>query len=446
MIADPRRVDALRREQACAIRDAMTWGIAFRVRQYLRGSLWVVPFLGAFAGALLGTIDMRIEQSVTLPAYWQYSPTTASTVLASVVGSTAALTGFVVTVTVLVVQMATGTFSARYMRLWYRDRMLKAVLAMLVGTLTFSFSLLRRVESDFVPDIGVTVSGFLIASSLVLFMLFLDRYLHRLRPVAVAALVADAGRKAFRQAVEATADADGPDLHPGPYSAPGPPTRVVRSHRAGSIQAIDGRGLVRVARHHNCLLVLPHVVGDFIPEDGTLIEIHGQAEVDDRHLRGMVALGVERTIEQDPAFAVRIMVDVAVRALSAAVNDPTTAVQVLDHLGDTLRLIGSTDMEGPPEGAGTPRPGQVVIRSRGWPEYLALAVTEIREYGAGSIQVNRRLRAMLEELREEVSVPHRVAVLDELARLDASVARSFGDSPDFDRALAADRQGIGGPA
>ena len=110
----------------------VTWGASFRIRQYVRASLWVLPMVGGVLGVLLGTLDLRIEQSVDVPVYWQYSPSTASTVLASVVGATAALTGFVVTVTVLVVQMATGTFSARYMRLWYRDRMLKAVLATLV--------------------------------------------------------------------------------------------------------------------------------------------------------------------------------------------------------------------------------------------------------------------------------------------------------------------------
>jgi len=423
----------------------MTWGIVFRVRQTLRGSLWVLPLVGGILGVLLGTLDIQLEQNIHLPPYWQYSESTASTVLATIVGATAALTGFVVTVTVLVVQMATGTFSARYMRLWYRDRMLKAELAILVGTLTFSFALLRRVESNFVPNIGVTISGLLIATSLLVFMLFLDRYLHRLRPVAVAALVARAGRKAFRQAVQASAEPDHPDLHATPYHAPNPPTHVVRSRRAGSIQAIDGRGLVRFARQHNCLLVLPHVVGDFIPEGATLIEIHGGPNIADNQLRGMVALGVERTIEQDPAFAIRIMVDVAIRALSAAINDPTTAVQVIDHLGDTLRLIGTTDLDGLPEQAGQPQVGHVIIHTRSWADFLALGVTEIREYGATAIQVNRRLRAMLEELREEVVPQHQPAIDDELARLDASVARGFSDSPDLDRAGTADRQGIGGP-
>ena len=172
----------------------MPWGVAFRLRSYLRQSLWFWPLVGATLGPLLAILVRNVEAGVTVPTGWQYSVSTASTLLTTIVGAMVALTGFVVTVSVLVVQMATGTFSARYMRLWYRDRMLKAVLAVLVGTLTFSFSLLRRIESNSVPSLGVTLAGILVVVGLVLFLLFLDRIVHRLRPVAVAGLVARAGR------------------------------------------------------------------------------------------------------------------------------------------------------------------------------------------------------------------------------------------------------------
>jgi len=132
----------------------MTWATRFRVREYVRGSLWIVPLLGAVLGGLVGSGVFHVERAVDVPSYWEYSPSTASTVLAALVGALAALTGFVITVTVLVVQMAIGTFSARYMRLWYRDRLLKATLAVLVGTLTLSLELLRRVEEDFVTNLG----------------------------------------------------------------------------------------------------------------------------------------------------------------------------------------------------------------------------------------------------------------------------------------------------
>ena len=137
----------------------MSWRKRFRRRVSLVEGLWALPVVGAVLGAVLGLIVSVAEEHLGAPSLWQYSPSTASAVLTSIVGATAALTGFVVTVTVLLVQMATGTFSARILRLWYRDPLLKATLAVLVGTLTFSFSVLRRIDDDFVPDLGVTLSG-----------------------------------------------------------------------------------------------------------------------------------------------------------------------------------------------------------------------------------------------------------------------------------------------
>ena len=424
----------------------MSWSRRFRTREYVRGSLWVIPLLGAILGGLLGSGVLRADRSVDVPSYWEYSPTTASTVLAAIVGAMAALTGFVITVTVLVVQMATGTFSARYMRLWYRDRMLKATLAVLVGTLTFAFALLRRIERDFVPNLGVTAAGFLVVVSLLLFLFFFDRFIHRLRPVAVAALVAEAGRHAFEESVRALA---APDIRLEPSETNDDPTLLVRSNKAGSIQAIDTVGLVRYAHKHESELVLAHAVGDFVPADAVLIRVYGAERVsatDEHRLRGMIALGDERTIEQDPAFAIRIMVDIAIRALSPAVNDPTTAVQVIDHLGETLRRIGTTDLAVKVGHSGGARDPGIVIRHRRWDDFMALGITEIRQYGATSIQVMRRLRAMLEELREEVLPEHRAAVEEELARLDATVAQHWSSSVDLDRVSVPGGQGIGGPS
>jgi uncharacterized membrane protein len=321
------------------------------------------------------------------------------------------------------------------------------VLAVLVGTLTFSFALLRRVQDDYVPSLGITAAGLLLFASVLLFVVFFGRFLHRLRPVAVAEAVARAGQRAFEEVILDAASPDAPKPITEPYEAPGEPVLVVRSTRAGSIQAIHGRGLVGWARAHECPLVLPHRAGDFVAADEKLIEVYGDGAygaADADRLRGMPALGIERTIEQDPAFAIRIMVDIANRALSAAINDPTAAVQVLDHLGELPRTIGTTDLQSreavPEEGAR----GIVLVRTRRWDDLLALATTEIREYGAGALQVNRRLRALLTELHAKVHPVYRAAVEDELARLDASVLVHFADSPDLDRACTADRQGLGG--
>jgi uncharacterized membrane protein len=423
------------------------WATRFRIRQFVHTSLWLLPLLSGVLGMALGSFGLVVDDHLHLPPYWLYTSSTASTVLTAIVSSTAALLGFVVTVSVLGVQMTTGTFSARYMRLWYRDRALKAVLALLVGTLTFSFALLRRVHDEFVPSLGVTTAGMLLLASVLLFVVFFGRFLHRLRPVAIAAVVARAGQRAFADVARQAASADAPTLVVEELEAVEEPALVVRSTRAGSVQAVHGRGLVEWAAEHECRLVLPHWAGDFVAADETLIEVYGDGafgSADADRLRGMVALGIERTIEQDPAFAIRIMVDIANRALSAAINDPTTAVQVIDHLGELLRTIGTTEIRGPRPSAESSAPGVVLVRARRWEDILALAMTEIREYGAGSVQINRRLRALLEELHAKALPGYRAAVEDELARLDAGIARQFALSPDLDRARASDRQGIGG--
>jgi uncharacterized membrane protein len=426
----------------------MSWGTVFRLRQWARGSLWLLPLAGGLLGVLLGWGIVLSDQSVHLPSFWTYSASTASTVLSAIVGAMAALTGFVVTVTVLAVQMATGTFSARYMRLWYRDRVLKILLALLVGTLAYSFALLQRIENNFVPDLGVSIAGLLVLSALLLFVFFLDRFIHRLRPVAVATLVADYVHRGFERYTAALAAA--PDVFSGAFEPVGEqPALVIGSAKPGAIQALDVRGLAGWAREHECLVVICCQVGDFVAAGAKLIETYGGTAPGaraERRLRKMIVLGDERTIEQDPAFAIRIMVDIADRALSPAINDPTTAVQVLNHLSDVLRLIGTIDFSRSRWRADNAIRTGLVIPARNWADYLMLGVTEIREYGSTAIQVMRRMRAMLEELRDQVRPEHRPAVEEELARLDVTVKHTFANSVDLDRANTADPQGIGGRA
>jgi uncharacterized membrane protein len=418
----------------------VTWSARFRVREWLRGSLWVVPIAGGVIGLVLSELSVIFDRHVSLPSTFTYSTGTAASLLSTVVGAMIALTGFVVTISVLVVQMATGTFSARYMRLWYRDPVLKAVLAWLIGTLTFSYSLLRRNGSGTVPGIGVTLAGIFVSIGLVLFLVFLDRFVHRLRPVAVASVVARAGRRTVRVP---TADVSDATL----AAIPAQPALTVRAPHAGAIQAYDRAGLLRFAEQRDALLVLPHAVGDYVSTGDRLVEVHGPgaSEWPDRELLGLIALGVERTIEQDVAFALRVMVDIANKALSAAVNDPTTAIQVLNQLGDTLLHLGRTPgLNGVQAMGDTGGRLRVVMPAHRFEDLLSLGVTEIRIYGVSAIQVMRRLRSLLEDLRETVLEPYAAAVDAELARLDATVAERWGSGVDGDLAEAPDPQGIGG--
>jgi uncharacterized membrane protein len=420
----------------------MTWATRFRQRENVRQSLWLVPLLGAVAGALLAWAAERAGSRIDMPAALTFTPSTASSVLSAILGAMIGLVGFVVTVTVLLVQTATSQFSARYMRQVYRNRLLKVVLAVLVGTFAYSFVLLRRVGETKAPDLGLVVVGGFVLLGVLLFLVFFSRLLQRLRPVAVAASVSELGIKAFLGLVQPKATTPmAVERHSGS-------TYTVKSTRTGTIQAISLDDVVRWAQHHACTIVFHHGVGDFVDPHAPLLDVRGAAlpQGAASSLEGMVALGKERTIEQDPAFAVRVMVDVANRALSAAVNDPTTAVQVLDHLEALLLVVGRNDFSGrgvfrDPDG--TPR---VALPSRGWEDYLALGVTEIRQYGGSSTQVVRRLRALLLRLRDGVLPEHRAAVDEQLDQLEATVRERFELGIDREHALTPDRQGLGGPA
>ncbi|MFE0603519.1 DUF2254 domain-containing protein [Streptomyces sp. NPDC058892] len=421
----------------------MSWASRFRLLQYTKASLWMVPLLGLVLGVLLAEWAVTMDATPWLPAGWRYSASTAAGVLTAIVGAMIALLGFVVTIGVLVVQQATGTLSPRYMRLWYRDRLQKAVLATFTGTFSFSFALLRTIEPDSVPDLGVTMAGAAVSVSLLLLLVYLNRFTHNLRPVAIAGLVGRMGETVLVRAQATIRDATARPWDPAAQAAGGAVTYVPAEH-GGVIQAFHPEKLTALAVRHDCVLVVTRLVGDYVPPGAVVVEIHGgNPAPEQRQVAGLIAFGSERTIEQDPAFALRVLVDIAVRALSPAVNDPTTAVQVLNEIEAILHAVGRA---GPRsryvlgDRHGTPR---LVVQGRDWEDYLQLAVTEIREYGVRSVQICRRLRSLLEGLLTALPPGCLPAVRTELTLLRASVEREYTDPARRALARTPDCQGIG---
>ncbi len=223
-----------------------SWAAVFRARQHLRQSLWAVPLVGAVGGLLLASLDLRLEGRVPLPAGWSYSASTASAVLSAVVAAMVGLIGLVVTIGVLVVQMATGTLSPRFMRLWYRDRLQKFVLASFTATFAFSFVLLSHVASGPVPDLGVTMAGIAVTVDLFLLLVYLDRFVHALRPVAVAAAMARSGLAVVEE-MSRDESLEAEAARSDPWARQGTPVQV-RAVRSGAIQAIHVDGIRRAGR------------------------------------------------------------------------------------------------------------------------------------------------------------------------------------------------------
>ncbi|HWW74743.1 MAG TPA: DUF2254 domain-containing protein [Pyrinomonadaceae bacterium] len=419
----------------------MSWLTRHRIRLYVRNSIWLLPAASIVAGlasvALLTRVDRAFgwEMRVGLD--------TARAIVGTVAGSMFSLLVLVCSAVLVAVQLASAQLTPRIITLVYRNPFRKFALALFAFTFTFAVGLLVRLEES-VPLVTGYLAAYGFLLNLALFLLFVDGVGKTLRPSTALRTVALLGREVVASVYPRRLDERRP-APPAPFKPlEGGPRRVVLSEEDGAVLAFDLKGLVSLAGRADCLVELVPEVGDYVAAGDPLFHVYeGGGRLSEDDLRGSVALGPERTLEQDPLFAFRIIVDIAARALSPAVNDPTTAVTALDHIQHLLRHVGRRDLS---EGRAADAAGRVrlVYRTPGWDDFVRIAVTEIRQYGRDSIQVMRRLRAMLENLIETLPERRGPALRRELELLEDSAKRTFPDADDQNLAKTGDLQGLGG--
>jgi uncharacterized membrane protein len=183
-------------------------------------------------------------------------------------------------------------------------------------------------------------------------------------------------------------------------------------------------------------------VGDFIPTGGRLFEVYGDGQIDEAALMKTVEIDAERSIMQDVPFGFRLLIDIAERALSTGINDPTTAVQVVDQLHDLLRQLGLRPF---PNGwhADDNGTARLFVPVPSWDVYVALAFEEIRHHGAGSLQVVRRIRSAVEDLLEDLPEDRHPPLRRQIRLLDETAEWAFRSDAERAAAKHPDAQGIG---
>ena len=225
----------------------------------------------------------------------------------------------------------------------------------------------------------------------------------------------------------------------------GSPDRVIRQKGTSAIVlAASLSQLMAEAERSDGIIEFVPQVGDFVAVDEPLFNLHGGAQsIDEDTLQASVAFGSERTMDQDPTFAFRIVVDIALKALSPAINDPTTAVLAIDQLHRMLRMVGKRHLR---TDQLLNKSGQLrlIFRTPNWEDFVHLAFREIRSCGSNNLQVVRRLRAMIENLLQTLPAHRHAALLQELSLLDREIERHFIYPEDAALAHIADAQGLGG--
>jgi len=410
---------------------------------YLKSALWTVPLIAiavVFAVApLLRLLDGWLDWELTALA-----PAGAAGLYQTVITLTLSFLVFTFGSLLVAIQVAGGQLTPRIIAtLILRDNVVRYSVGLFVFTLVFAVMALNRAEAA-VHQLVAMLTALLGVACIADFLFLIDYAARLLRPVSVVASVGDQGVEVIRS-VYPPRTAERVSESKALRAKLGAPVRTVRHNaKAGIVLAVDLASLVALAQRNGGVIEIVPQVGDFMATDEPLFALYGSAAgVDDGMLRTTVAMGAERTLEQDPMFAFRILVDIGLKALSPAINDPTTAVLAIDQVHRLLRFLGKHNLRGEVifDEAGEPR---VIFRTPNWEDFVHISCTEIRACGADSMQIARRLRAMLEDVGRALPEYRRPSIEVELMLLDRAIDVVYVNAEDRALARIPDVQGLGG--
>jgi len=408
-------------------------------------SYWFVPGLYVIGALALSIGLVRWDQADPIHLSQSISSSSASTALSALGSGMLAFTGFVTSVVLMLVQFGSSQFSPRLVAMFRRNRTLVYSLSTFSATFLFalvSTAQIGRGSADFVPTRTLVAALLLTLLSIMMFFVLINATSDGLRVAKVLQTVDRLARVVFDTVYPSNASDAAAARQTARSLGARTPVQTVRVGPVGRVVvAVDQLGIADLAHRHDALVELVPAIGDHVPGGGTLLHVYGSHELSERRLRRYVATGDERTLTDDPAFALRMLVDVASKALSPAVNDPTTAVQSLDRIEDLLRYAAAKHLS---VGVVTDSDdtARFVFRTPTWDDLVELALDEIRAFGASQYQVARRMRALLDDLIADLPEDRRAALQRQSDLLDDAVAAAISEGQRAD-ALVADRQGIG---
>lgn len=415
----------------------------------VRDSLWLVPSLAVVAGTLLAILTVRLptpRAESAFPWAWLFGGGAegARGVLTAIAGSLITVTGTVFSVTIVALQLASSQFTPRLLRSFVADRVNQTVLGIFIGTFTYTLLVLRTIRSaagdlvTFVPQVGVSVALLLLLVSIGALIVFIN---HAAQSIRAPVILHRATQRTLavvetlfpeRVGRPDTAQERAWRAHP----APADPPALVEASEAGYLQAVHAETLWRIGqgRHVGTLTVRMELhIGSFAFPGKPLASVWPSHAVDDaivNAIREAFVLGAERTPEQDMEFGIVELSDIAVRALSPGINDPTTAVQCIDRLTQVLAALGTRN---PPATRRESPDGAVhlLVRSTSFDRATGLAFDQIRHYGADNPAITKKLLDALADLARVVASEARPALEAQAAALARTARNSIEDPTDL---------------
>lgn len=412
---------------------------AFRFLTSIRTGLWFVPVMCVVGGVALSFGTIAIDRAFDyelLPATLTGGPDAALAILSTVAASMVSLAALVLTITMVVVQLAMGQFSPRIVQTILQDKPSQMAIGTFVATFAHAMLAMREVtfeDGGRVPGLAIAVAFVLVLVSIAVLVLYVHHIGQSLRVASLIELVGNDTRRLLDEHYPDRGEAQ--DLHG---------RRIVPAPHSGVLSHIDHDTLVEVARRAEATLTVLVALGEFVPAGAPLCELSERGgPISDDDVGEGIVLTLERTLDQDVAYGLRLLVDIAERSLSdSPFQDPTTAVQAIDRLHDCLRQLAPRPF---PDGRHADSEGHVrlIVPTMDWDAYVHLAFDEIRMAGERSPQVARRLRSALEDLLTVAPEHRRRSLADQLELLDRPLRDGELSPVDAELLSAPDRQGLG---
>ncbi|MEL4319895.1 DUF2254 domain-containing protein [Leifsonia sp. YIM 134122] len=414
----------------------------FKAVRDVTASLWLIPVACVLVGIAISFTTIALDRATgydLLPEQLVGGPEAALEILTTVATSMVNLTVLVLTIVLVVVQLAMGQFSPRIVQRLLRDRPSQLAIGLFVATFVHTLLAIREIrigtgsDPGQVPGIAIVTTFVLSLVSIAVLVVYIHHIGQALRVSALVEIAGDSTRKLI--------DKNFPNVE---YVPDADDSTIVTAQESGVVTMIRYEPLVAAAREARCTLELVPALGEFVPAGAQLFRVDGDSERLDREkVRASIILRPERTLEQDVAYGMRLLVDMAIRALADAPwQDPTTAVQAIDRLHDCLRELVR---RGFPDGRHRDEDGELrlIERVMTWDGFVLLAFTEIRLAGAGSPQVARRIHSALNDLLTVAAEDRRPVLRAQRGLLLADVERHFQEAADIELASGFDRSGLG---
>ena len=375
----------------------MSWVFRYKISRFFNETFWVFPVAGVLLALVVGPLIRWADHHISFSLY-VLSPEGARGILGPLVSALFTFVVFVISTLLLVTQLASSNLTPRVIHFVFNDNRGRIYLGIFTFSFTYSVEVLARIDAV-VPSLPLNLAIFLNVVSFILFFVFVQNMGLRLQPSVIMENWAEKGRAVIEV------------LYPNPYTEniktasqePNPTEDtnsriIVQSGCSGFFIAFGMRDMIAEAKRVKGRIQIIPRVGDYVPRGEPMFRVFpANAPWSENNLLSTVIFGVERNVEQDPAYAFRLIVDVASKALSPGVNDPTTAVMALEQIQSLLKMVGSRNLN-----FGEVRDEENEIRlnysTPTWEQYVELGISEIRLFGVSSLQIAQRLQVLLDYL------------------------------------------------